>query len=239
MDTLRSIAKTSLLLVLLVAMSACTSTVHRRSDNMKADAKIGAGKTVVILKADIELYELLASGMMEPRADWTKAANAHVSEAITAELAQREVTVVQASTMDLPADERARQLELLSNTVGNAILQHEFSPYGRLPHRDRKSFEWTIGPGAQLLKQRYQADYAIATLVRDSYATSGRKAVMVLGLIAGFSAPLGSQQAYTTLVDLQTGRVVWANILRSETGDLRKPETARKTVSNLLKGVPL
>ncbi|NJR44137.1 hypothetical protein HC761_01415 [bacterium] len=159
--------------------------------------------------------------------------------AIVEELRKRNLKVSQAIEYSGPDDPRARQLELLSSTVGNAILRHEFWPYGRLPHRDRKSFEWTIGPGAQVLRDRYRADYALATLVRDSYATGGRKAVMVLGILTGFSAPLGSQQAYTTLVDLNTGKVVWVNLLNSETGDLRTEADAKKAVANLLKGMPL
>ncbi|NJR44138.1 hypothetical protein HC761_01420 [bacterium] len=59
-------AYAGLMAILLLLLSACTSTQTKRSDNLKADAGIGAGKTVVILKADIELYELLASGVTEP-----------------------------------------------------------------------------------------------------------------------------------------------------------------------------
>lgn len=227
------------LVVLSLALFAagCTNTVSRRADNMKADAAIGRGKTVVILKADIELYELQASGMSEPRADWTESATANVSEAIQSELADRGVNVVQANKSTATPDVRVRQLELLSTTVGNAILQHEISPYGRLPHR-AKTFDWRIGPGASLLRERYQADYALATVVRDSYATSGRKAVMVVGMILGVSAP-GSQKAYTTLVDLNTGKVIWVNYLSSEDGDLRELAPARKAIKSLLSGVPL
>ncbi len=221
-----------------VMSTACTSTVSKRADGMKADARIGRGKTVVILKADIELFELQASGMAEPRADWTEAASAHVGTAITDELAERGVKVVQATKSTDADDPRVRQLELLSTTVGNAILQHEIAPYGRLPHR-AKTFDWRIGPGASLLQSRYQADYALATVVRDSYSTGGRKAVMVVGMVLGFSAPLGSQKAYTTLVDLNTGKVIWVNYLNSEDGDLRELVPARKAIKSLLSGMPL
>lgn len=233
----------SLLISSVVLMSAgCTSTISKRADGMQADARIGRGKTLVILKADIELFELQASGMAEPRADWTDAATANVNTAIASELAERGVKVVQAAQtnpdQESAPDPRVRQLELLSTTVGNAILQHEIFPYGRLPHRAR-TFDWRIGPGASLLQSRYQADYALATVVRDSYSTGGRKAVMVVGMVLGFSAPLGSQKAYTTLVDLNTGKVIWVNYLNSEDGDLRELAAARKAIKSLLSGMPL
>jgi len=236
--TINRLFKATAVLILALIAAGCTSTVSKRADNMQADAAIGRGKTVVILKADIELFELQASGMAEPRADWTQSASVNVSQAIQSELAARGVKVVQADKATGEADARVRQLELLSTTVGNAILQHEISPYGRLPHRAR-TFDWRIGPGASVLRERYQADYALATVVRDSYATGGRKAVMVVGMLLGVSAPLGSQKAYTTLVDLNTGKVIWVNYLSSEDGDLREPEPARKAIKALLSGMPL
>ena len=48
----------------------------------------------------------------------------------------------------------------------------------------------------------------------------------------------GTQAAYASLVDLQTGRVVWFNDLDRMWGDLREAQPAAETVETLLKGFP-
>jgi hypothetical protein len=42
------------------------------------------------------------------------------------------------------------------------------------------------------------------------------------------------QQGYASLVDLETGRVVWFNHLLRGSGDLREPEKAAETLDVLL-----
>ena len=82
-------------------------------------------------------------------------------------------------------------------------------------------------------------DYALFLHAEDSFASTGRIALQVLGVagcIVGFCAPNiggGGQFAYASLVDLHTGEVVWFNVLQAGTqvaginiGDIRKPEGA-------------
>jgi hypothetical protein len=235
--------KSSSLVVILLVLSACTSTNVRRADDLKADAKIGVGKSVVILEADVALSELLAGGVAEPRVAWTKSAQAHINNAIEADLKLRKVQLVERVE---PKDnlEQIKQLELLTLAVGFSVVNYQLSPYGQLPTK-RKSFDWEIGPNANVLKKAYGADYAIITLVRDSYASGGRKAVAVLGTIAsialgvGATVSTGQRLGYTMLVDLQTGKVVWVNFMASGTGDLRNADDAVKVVRDMLKGLPL
>ena len=232
-------------LVVLTALTACTSTNNRRADNMKADAKIGAGKTVVILEADVELSELLAGGVEEPRVGWTKAAEANINYAIEQDLKGRAIKLVP-RTETLTAENKAqlKQLELLTQTVGFSIVRYQLSPYYSLPTK-KSGFDWTVGPNVKLLKAAYGADYAMVTLVRDSYASSGRKAVAILGVLAAVAtgvnvgASTGQRFGYTLLLDLTTGKVIWANFMASETGDLRNEEDAKKVVHSMLAGMPL
>lgn len=232
-------------LVVLTALTACTSTNNRRADNMKADAKIGAGKTVVILEADVELSELLAGGVEEPRVAWTKAAEANINYAIEQDLKSRAIKLVP-RTETLTAENKAqlKQLELLTQTVGFSIVRYQLSPYYSLPTK-KAGFDWSVGPNVALLKQAYGADYAMVTLVRDSYASGGRKAIAILGVLAAVAtgvnvgASTGQRFGYTLLLDLTTGKVIWANFMSSETGDLRNEEDAKKVVKSMLAGMPL
>ncbi len=49
----------------------------------------------------------------------------------------------------------------------------------------------------------------------------------------------GMQVGFASLVDLQTGDVVWFNRLVNQAGDLRTVEPARKAVDELLTDFPL
>ena len=88
------------------------------------------------------------------------------------------------------------------------------------------------------LKERTGADYALFTWMRDSYASTERKAAMVAHGAAGRHHLGGEQIGYASLVDLNTGRVVWFNELSRMSGDLREPAPADETVEALLKGFP-
>jgi hypothetical protein len=48
-----------------------------------------------------------------------------------------------------------------------------------------------------------------------------------------------TQQGFASLVDLETGDVVWFNHLFSTVGDLREPEPARDAIDTLLEGSPV
>ena len=48
----------------------------------------------------------------------------------------------------------------------------------------------------------------------------------------------GIQSGYASLVDLNTGRVVWFNQIASATGDLREATPAAASVDTLLNGFP-
>jgi hypothetical protein len=91
----------------------------------------------------------------------------------------------------------------------------------------------------------YEADYALYTLARGSYASSGRKAMAVAGLVGaafgfGVSVPLGGQQVYSQLIDLRTGQVVWAQVAGAAPGvDMREDPGATSLVQAILKDSPL
>ena len=57
--------------------------------------------------------------------------------------------------------------------------------------------------------------------------------------LLGKSLPGGLQVAYSSLVDLKTGQVVWFNLIRKPDGDLRSPEGASITLDNLLSNFPI
>jgi hypothetical protein len=100
-------------------------------------------------------------------------------------------------------------------------------------------FDWTLGAGVKPLQARTGADYALFVLLRDSYASAGRVALMVGAAVLGVGVPGGRQIGFASLVDLRSGDILWFNRLFNPAGDLRTPEPAAKAVQSLLTQMPL
>ena len=223
----------------LVLFSVCLAGCAQ-VNGMKAGAAsatfdwTGPDKRIVLVKPDIELAELTAGGLQEPRADWTNTAYSLVTKEVEDTLYKQSIAVTPLDTLTDPHD---IQLQQLHAAVGVEILQHGIGP-AKLPTKG-SALDWTLGPGVQDLRNRYHADYAMFMFIRDSYSSAGRKAVMLLGAMVGIGIQGGTQIAYVSVVDLRTGNVVWFNTLVSTTGDLRNAKDAGSFVADLLKGNPL
>ncbi len=191
---------------------------------------------ILLMPVDIQLSELTAGGLQEPKADWTDAAKQHVVEVLREEQTKRGNSMIEfqesAASVD---DDVFQEISKLHGVVGGAILLQSL-PNGALPTKTK--FDWSLGPDVQKLKGTYDADYALFIFIRDSYSSGGRTAVIVLGALLGAAVPGGVQIGYASLVDLKTGDIVWFNRLARTTGDLRTKEPAQETVRTLLTGLP-
>lgn len=197
--------------------------------------------SVVVIEPDIELSEVLAGGVAEPRQEWTEAARRLYPAAVKERLAsastpQRPDYLI---PRDLPPESRLGQVLRLNEAVSFSILAYT-QPGNQLATKKDKALDWTLGPGVEELRKATGADYALFTLVRDSYTSGGRKALRIAALLLlGGDIGGGAQVGVTTLVDLRTGQVVWFNFLARQTGDLRDQQGATATARQLLKGLPL
>ena len=193
-----------------------------------------ADSRLLVLPADMELYSMSAGGVVEPRADWTDAAQKHFADALVAErkLLGRAVTTLTPAQADEFSD-----IVTLHRAVADAISLHHKGGLLELATKGNR-LDWSLGDAVQPLRERTGADYALFTWIRDSYASNERKAAMVALALLGAITLGGEQQGYASLVDLRTGRVVWFNQLDRMSGDLRSAEPAVETVHALLKGFP-
>lgn len=189
---------------------------------------------------DVELYELTAGGLLEPKAEWTAKATEHVTAALKEELALKNALPIRYTppTPNSPKEYAHNQILKLYDAVGETILVHQYNPELRLPTK-KDTFEWSLGQGVNVLREEYGADYGLFIFIRDSYASAGRIvtaiAVAALGVIA---PPGGTQVGFASLVDLTTGDILWFNRLINPTGDLRDLGPARKAVNALLTDLP-
>ena len=192
-----------------------------------------AGSRLLVLPPDMELFSISAGGVSEPRADWTEAAQQNFRQALAGQ-GQRLGEQVDALS---PAQlEQFGQVLALQRAVADAIWLHHNGSL-KLPTKDGR-LDWSLGGAVRPLKEATGADYALFTWMRDSYASGERKATMVAMALLGALTLGGQQVGYATLVDLNTGRVVWHNELDRMAGDLREPAPATETVEALLKGFP-
>jgi hypothetical protein len=191
---------------------------------------------------DIQLSTITAGGLLKPEAEWTAQANKHVEKAVSEQMAQIGIHVLgpaDVEKIELNADEKEKRIQLikLHEAVGRSILLHQYITQYKLPAKNDE-FDSSLGPEAKFLKEKYGADYAFFVYLRDSYASGGRVALCILA--AAFGAPIsgGRQFGFASLVDLETGDVVWFNRLYRETGDLRTQEAASNSVKVLLSNFP-
>lgn len=228
-----------LLLGLLAMLSGCASTSVRTVRDASGKPQAISG-SVVLIEPDIELSELMAGGMSEPRKEWTRSARLLYPQAARELLARQGIGMVPDYTLpaDVGPEDPRRQLTLLSQAVSMSILQFSRN-MGQGPLRNKHGkFDWTLGPGVAALREATGADYGLFTYVRDSYASGGRTAMRVAGmLLLGGDIGGGMQIGVASLVDLRTGQVVWHNLLVDQAGDLRTLAGARGTATDLLKGV--
>jgi len=196
---------------------------------------IPASSDLLLIPLDVELFELGAGGVAEPKADWTAAAGKHMNTALEAFGARLGLKLSHLDEDE--ADSHAEALSLHAAVAQSISLHHGMAGTWALPTKAGQ-LDWSFGDAFADLQRATGADYALFTWARDSYASGGRKAAMVALALIGVGVSGGIQIAYATLVDLHTGRVVWFNQLARGTGDLREATPAAETVETLLRGFP-
>lgn len=227
-----AVAKVVSLLVTLAMLAGCATTHTAKIQEL---GRVRSEPRVLLMPLDVELAELTAGGVAEPNADWTRAALSHIESSLKREFEGRKTRLTPYAFDSSNVDEN--QVVRLTGVVGGTILLSQIAPGFALPSK-RDYFDWSIGPEAASLGRRADADYALYIFVRDSYASAGRVAAVVVAALFGVGLPPAQQVGYALLVDLQSGNVVWFNRLFRPAGDLRTAEPAADTVRVLLAGFP-
>jgi hypothetical protein len=191
---------------------------------------------IAVIPTDIELFSLSAGGIPEPKADWTAAANRYFKAALVEKKKSLGATSIDVSDRD--ADDIA-EVTALHAAIARSIATHHFGPgFMNLPTKEGK-LDWSLGDPVRVIKEKTGADYALFTWIRDSYASAERVATMVVLAAFGiYGGGGGVQEGYASLVDLNTGQVVWFNRLLRGRGDLREPAKAAETLDSLLHDFP-
>ncbi len=220
-----------------VALGGCVST--RQYTDVEFEPPQG-NYSLIVMRPDVQVGSISTGGLLEARADWTEQARTNLLRALAEQQAGRGGRTRIMETRDAVKGvdpEFVADLERLHNAVGNSIVLHKYVG-ARLPTK-RRGIDWTLGEEAVRFGRATGMDYALFLYAQDSFASTGRIAMQVLGLagcFVGFCAPVGggSQTAFASLVDLKSGNVVWFNVLQSQQGDIRTPEGSAQMVERLL-----
>ena len=228
-----------------VTTSACVET--RQFADLQFTPPQGDYK-LLVLRPDVNVSELTAGGMSQPRADWTEQARANITAALRAQQAGRGGKMLVAERRgQVPGvdAETIAEIERLNYVVDQSIVLHKY--YGiYLPTKRGRGLDYTLGEAAVDLGRKTGFDYMLFMHAEDNRASAGRTALQVIGIagcIIGFCAPSGgaNQLAYASLVDLKSGDVVWFNVVQTGSqlpgvtfGDIRTPQGATLMVERLL-----
>jgi hypothetical protein len=222
--------------VLALALIAGDAAAQAGAKNLAPGfTQLPSAAKIVIMPVDVELFSLSMGGIPEPRADWTATALGHMKATMTKRVAG---SGLDATLMDdAAADKFAEQIGLHAAIAQSIALHHSIGGAWALPTKAGQ-LDWSFDDAMQPLQRKTGARYGLFVYVRDSYASSERKAAMVAMALLGVAMPGGSQVGYASLVDLETGRVLWFNRLARAKGDLREPDAAGESIDALLSGFP-
>jgi hypothetical protein len=194
------------------------------------------GAAIVVVEPDVKLALLAVNARTIAKPDWSAAARDHIALQARTAVAGRGRAALTLSRAD--ASPQARQILLLHDAMRVSMRTAETGdPAPPTMHRDRA---WTLGAGARSLAAENAATHALI-IACDGDFTSALRAVFVVGAAAaGVLAPTGLTRASASLVDLETGDIVWKNsVVARPDQDVRTSEGAQAFVATLLDGAPL
>lgn len=196
---------------------------------------LGKQASVAVMMPDVELFSISAGGVAEPKADWTESAQRHLQDALKKKMGDLAVSATFLSEADSDA---YAAIGALHAAVARSIAIHHMGQGSlRLPTKNNQ-LDWSLGEAVAPIREKLAADYALFIWMRDSYASSERKAAMIALALLGVGIGGGVQTGYASLVDLRTGQVMWFNQLLRPNGDLREQGPAGETLTALLLDFP-
>jgi hypothetical protein len=231
----RRILKGFVALLLIATMTACNTATLYTGKELK---QISGERKVLLIPVDISLGEVSAGGSIEIKPEWTEKGRKFIEKAVADKLGESDTKLVTVNIDEFMEDEDNIQLQKLHEAVGLSIMYYQLGPEVQTLKTKANTFDWQLGSATQELKKKYGADYALFVFMRDNYASAGRGVVIIAAILLGAPAPISPQIGFASLVDLESGQVVWFNRIINSGGDLRDEEKAKPTLVKLLNEFP-
>ncbi|MFQ6005225.1 MAG: hypothetical protein ACE5OQ_06945 [Woeseia sp.] len=214
-----------------VVIAGCASQGVRQIDKLDS---ISENPRIILMPPDIKYYLVTAGGIPQPHAEWTDAARINFAGAVRDFAVNRgtDLTVLDEESLD----DREIQYRKLHAAVGTTLIRNYFGGF-KLPTK-QDNFDWSLGSGIHEIGQKRDADYAMFVFYRDYQASGGRVLFAILAAAYGNVLPTGQESGFASLVDLESGDIVWFNVVWSGSGELRNADGAAAAVNALFKDIP-
>ena len=185
-------------------VASCTRTESIRT--LEGLVERDGTARILLMPPDIVLGELTAAGLLEPKAEWTETAKAHVTAALIEFLDERDAKLI---TYPPPAGDAAlvhdyTQLMKLHDAVITAMIRHKFVPLEKLPTKEEEPL-WTLGEGVRVLTRDRRTEYGLFVKLQDSYSSPERVPLNVIIFLLAGGVAGGVQQGFASLIDLNSG----------------------------------
>ena len=238
-------SQTLAFLGVLAVLSGCAATPNASlHESIAGKAEQQMPRKMLLLPADIRMHEISAGGVVEKVDDWTISASNHAMKSVREIAGSKSLFEVKEAPKFAEAEKLVldQHLALYELVAGSA----DFSKSGPFaPWRERaKNFDYTLGPGLRELAERSDLDAAVIVIGSDYISSSGRKATIVLGILAaaltGMAVVPAGGIAYVSVgvVDLRTGNLLWFATSRGQSSDLREEQQVRAALDKLFTDYP-
>jgi hypothetical protein len=215
-------------------------------------ADVAIAGPLVIIGPDIRLYARTASGDLEIREDWSGPARDHVRNALE-ERFRASARSCQFADQTAAMEGRSGQVLRLHAIVSAAALNAQ-------RHDERRagaSSRWTVGVGAREIADTYGADHALIVEGAGAYASAARNVMARVSDVQGLASAAagniysaarlvlrgfrqdGKSYIRASLVELESGDIVWIREVDADDDDPRTSKGAKRLVDALLEHAPL
>jgi hypothetical protein len=193
---------------------------------------------ILVFRPDVTVGSVGIGGVTQPNADWTATARTNLTDALKNYQATRGNDVIFLADQEGDNARLVADYQALFRAVAGAVITHKV--YGAKLPTKKKSFDWTLGPGASQLGKLAGGDYALFVYSEDAYGDAGRKVgqLLIAGLLGAW-IPAGIHVSYAGLVDLSNGNLVWFNVDPAAGGDPRELDGSAKRIGQVLRKWPL
>jgi hypothetical protein len=196
---------------------------------------------LLLVRPDIQVRELTADGALSFREDWTDTARSAVAEQLQRMLAARAGGAVDVIRGEVAGADPALVAEL--------HLRHD--ALGKMMPRP-KTVGKSLGDVATKLSKGTHGELLFVMHADFTVRTTGRKTLIGIGMVgcslleAGLFGSVGNcrnpdagdQSAFASLIDGQTGEILWTTVVTSGVGDPRQASGAKKLAKALTKRLP-
>lgn len=196
---------------------------------------------LLLVRPDIQVRELTAEGALSFKVEWADAARMAITGPLQSALATKTGAAVEVIGSEQAGANPAQVAEL--------HLRHD--ALGQMMPRP-KTVGGSLGDTAVEIGRSTKSDLLFIMHADYTLRTAGRKTVVGVGMVgcAVLSAALlggadvcadpdaGDESAFASLIDSQTGEILWTTVGRAGFGDLRRDGKARKFAKGLTKKLP-